>query len=502
MQAEFAKERKQLATYIREDALLADFFDVFLFEEQPARSCPAQSVFLGEVKKCDVYLGLFGGMYAGGRGTAAISPTEQEYDLAKKLGKTMLGFVRTGVRREKREAAFIREKVDADLSRNPFANFDELKVAVYKSLVALLKEQDEISNRPFDQSFSRHVKMSDLDEEKFRDFRKRINPDKKTLETETTNEDILAKIGAFDRATGRISNGALLLFAKHPHEFKTSWAIRCLHFYGFDVEKPTPSLHTYTGTVFDLVDQAVDFVMSRADLAVEAPVVDARARTRSEFPIKAVREAIVNAVCHRDYRSNASVQVMLFRDRLEVLNPGSLPKGTVLEDLYRIHESNPRNEVIAEAMSWTDYVERSGYGTREILSQCRERGLSRPIFEPSTGSFRVVLWRNGYGPDSPKDRTLSSSGGPGVVQSGGPVVVQSWSSRIVAVVRRSKEVSTTDIVKALGLKATNGSIKRALKSLIDDKIVEYTIPEKPNSRLQKYRLTAKGRAIIPMGLNL
>ena len=66
-------------------------------------------------------------------------------------------------------------------------------------------------------------------------------------------------------------------------------------------------------------------------------------------------------------------------------------------------------------------------------------------------------------------------------------------------VQRSKEVSTTDIVKALGLNATNGSIKRALKSLIDDKIVEYTIPGKPNSRLQKYRLTAKGRAVIPKG---
>ena len=89
VQAEFAEERRRLAEYIRSDALLADFFDVFLFEEQPARSRSAQSVFLGEVEKCDVYLGLFGAKYSGGKG-AAVSPTEREYDLAKRLGKTML----------------------------------------------------------------------------------------------------------------------------------------------------------------------------------------------------------------------------------------------------------------------------------------------------------------------------------------------------------------------------------------------------------------------------
>ena len=68
--------------------------------------------------------------------------------------------------------------------------------------------------------------------------------------------------------------------------------------------------------------------------------------------------------------------------------------------------------------------------------------MERGKYFPNVGSFKVVLWRNGYGPDLPKDRMLGSSGAPVVVQSDGPVVVQSWSSRIVAVVQRSKEVST------------------------------------------------------------
>ena len=81
VQSEFARERKSLAKYIREDALLGDFFEVFLFEEQPAKNRTAKSVFLEEVAACDVYLGLFGSKY-GSRDEDGVSPTEREYDRA------------------------------------------------------------------------------------------------------------------------------------------------------------------------------------------------------------------------------------------------------------------------------------------------------------------------------------------------------------------------------------------------------------------------------------
>ena len=163
--------------------------------------------------------------------------------------------------------------------------------------------------------------------------------------------------------------------------------------------KPIPSLHTYNGTVFELVDQALEFVMSRVDFMIgRRGGPTAAAPTKPEFPSDAIQEALVNAVCHRDYTSNACVQVMLFRDRLEIINPGSLPKGTTKEDLYRVHDSNPRNEVIALAMSWTSYVEKSGSGTGEIIDKCRDHGLATPIYDPTEGFFKTIIWRNGYGP--------------------------------------------------------------------------------------------------------
>lgn len=507
VQKEFAEERRRLAEYIRSDALLADFFDVFLFEEQPARSRSAQSVFLGEVEKCDVYLGLFGAKYFGGKDPLTVSPTEQEYDLAKKLGKTMLGFVKTGIKRERREETFVRSKVDIDLSRNPFLDFDELKTAVYKSLVALLRENDEISSMPFDQSFSRHVKMSDLDHEKFRSYLQLVrDAGKVTLPAKISDEEILVRLGAMKRGTRKIANGAIPLFARRPEEFMMSWEVRCLQYYGVKTVKPIPSLHTYTGTVFELVDQALDFVMSRVDFAIgERGGATAAAPTKPEFPRDAIQEAIVNAVCHRDYRSHACVQVMLFRDRLEILNPGSLPPGMSVEDLYRAHESNPRNQLIARAMSWTSYVEKSGSGTGEILAKCTAHGLAAPEFDPAVGTFRTVIWRSGYGP---KGRRWNRPGPKSGAQVRGP----SWGPKSGAQVGRvdpaaipvyervldalrSAERSSGEVATAIGQKSLSGKLKQRIKAMLDDGVIEYTIPETPRSRFQKYRLTAKGRAL-------
>ena len=114
VQREFERERKALAKYIREDALLGDFFEVFLFEEAPARNRSAQAVYLGEVEKCDVYLGLFGAMY-GSKDAQGVSPTEREYDYATELDKTRLAFVKSVSRREKPEEALVRGKVDTEL---------------------------------------------------------------------------------------------------------------------------------------------------------------------------------------------------------------------------------------------------------------------------------------------------------------------------------------------------------------------------------------------------
>jgi len=102
-----------------------------------------------------------------------------------------------------------------------------------------------------------------------------------------------------------------------------------------------------------------------------------------EIPLDAVREAIVNAVAHRDYTSNASIQVMLFKNRLEVWNPGHLPPGITIEQLYQVHESFPTNPLIANPLYLAGYAERLGTGTADIIKKCVAIGLKPPTFSQS-----------------------------------------------------------------------------------------------------------------------
>ena len=98
------------------------------------------------------------------------------------------------------------------------------------------------------------------------------------------------------------------------------------------------------------------------------------------MPPEVVREAIVNAVAHRDYTCNGSVQVMLFSDRLEVWNPGTLPPTLTLERLRQPHGSVPGNPLLAESLYLTKYIERMGTGVGDMIERCRNAGLMEPEF--------------------------------------------------------------------------------------------------------------------------
>ena len=118
----------------------------------------------------------------------------------------------------------------------------------------------------------------------------------------------------------------------------------------------------YMGDVFELADQATRFVMSHISnwVGTRETGDTAEVPTKFELPYDAVKEAIVNAIVHRDYTSNASVQVMLFKDRLEVWSPGSLPHGMTIGKLSKTHKSVPVNPLLARAMYLKGYIEKSG----------------------------------------------------------------------------------------------------------------------------------------------
>ena len=132
--------------------------------------------------------------------------------------------------------------------------------------------------------------------------------------------------------------------------------------------------------------------MSNVDVRVGERTEKTEVDVKFELPIKAVTECIVNSVCHRDYTSNGSVQVMLFPNRLEVWSPGRLPNGITTEQLLLPHSSIPTNPVLANPLYLSGYIERLGTGTSDIVDECISYGLKTPEFIQDN-NFRVIIWR-------------------------------------------------------------------------------------------------------------
>ena len=189
-------------------------------------------------------------------------------------------------------------------------------------------------------------------------------------------------------------NAALMLFGNEPQRFCPRAIVKCSHYYGTQVSRPIPSHQVFGGNLFQQVDKAVDFVLSNLNRSVGGRQEGAVAKVLMEIPNEAIAEIIVNAVVHRDYDSAGSVQITLFADRVEVINPGGLPEQLTISDLAKRHLSIPVNPFLARPFFLAGYINQLGYGTQNVFKACRKAHLPEPMFEQLNQQFSVTIWRN------------------------------------------------------------------------------------------------------------
>ena len=394
VQKELAEERRTLKDYILNDPLLKRFVsDVFLFEDLPASDRGTDDVYLEEVKRCDMYVGLFGLEY-GREDSGGFSPTEREFDYATAKGKIRIVFVR-GSEDKGRHPKMIKliHKAGSQLIRRRFSDIPDLTAALYASLVEYLERVGKLQTLPFDAAACPRASMGDISSEKLRWFLETARRERNyALSEKTPARKALAHLNLLD---GKYpSHAAVLLFCDMPQRFLPTSEVKCMHFHGTVVRKPIPSYQIFKGPLFELVDHAVDFVMSKINRSVGTRALGPQVPVEYELPIEAVTEAVVNAIAHRDYASNASVQVMLFADRLEVWNPGELPPSLTPERLREPHASIPRNPLVAEPLYLARYIEKAGSGTLDMIEKCSEARLPAPDFEERGGQFVTTIWRD------------------------------------------------------------------------------------------------------------
>ena len=232
-----------------------------------------------------------------------------------------------------------------------------------------------------------------------------------------------------------------------------------------------------TGDLYSIYESCLNYLQSRLNTAM-IPHAHGR-EERLELPEDALREALVNAIVHRDYRSTANVQVHVYHDRVEIIAPGGLPAGMKEEDLGQ--KSVPRNPLLFGMFYRMDLVEQVGSGVTRIRDLCREYDVADPQFHVSDDWVTVVFPRTA----APSTREVAREGTSEVT---GEV------AKLLACV--SGEMTRRQLQDALGLRAEENFRQKYLVPALEGGLIERTIPDKPRSRNQRYRLTASGQAAL------
>jgi ATP-dependent DNA helicase RecG len=214
----------------------------------------------------------------------------------------------------------------------------------------------------------------------------------------TSREDLLVGLecAVLDPRTGQLlpTNAGMLMFGYDPQMFVPQSEVVCIRYgdalgVGGYVDRKN-----FTGNIPELIDRTAEFITLHT--RVGARISGFRREDLSEFPLEALREAVVNAVVHRDYsKAGESVRVFYYADRVEIHSPGLLLPGITPDDLaYMRVPSRPRNPVLAGFLrDVPGYMERIGSGIRLMINEMRHTGLPDPEFVEQH-EF-VVVFRNG-----------------------------------------------------------------------------------------------------------
>lgn len=388
-----AEERLAVVDFIRNNPLLSRFFDLFLFEELPASDRRADAVYLDEVEHASVYIGLFGNEY-GFEDAEGISPTEHEFDRATATGKPRLIFVKGNddkVRQPKMRSLI--RLSGQQVIRKRFVSIPELTSALNSSLVDYLEVCGIIQDRPFEERPCPDATLGDIDAQSVSDFVRLARSERQfPLLLKTPTHDVLAHLHLL--CDNHPTNAAILLFGRDPQRFLSAAEVRCMHFHGTEIQRPVPFYRIFKGTLFEQVDKAVDFVMSKINRSVGTRAESIQAPVRYEIPPDVIREAVVNAIAHRDYTSAGAIQVSVFADRVEVWNPGTLASPLTPESLRKPHGSIARNPRICEALFLARYIEKYGTGTLMMIRESLAHALPEPDFLQRGGEFTSTVWRD------------------------------------------------------------------------------------------------------------
>jgi len=205
--------------------------------------------------------------------------------------------------------------------------------------------------------------------------------------------ELLRDAGALD-PTGAPTNSGLLLFGKYPHRFLPQVGVILVRFKGTSVREAVATTERYLRRV-EIVGPAARLVERTWEVLFEEiqqqPQVKGLKRQETfDYPVEAVREAVVNAICHRDYSiTGQRIEIRLFDDRMEIISPGGLPGHMTLDNILEEHYS--RNPRLVRGLYYWGYIEELGQGVDIMYEAMRREHHPTPEFRDTGRNFTVTL---------------------------------------------------------------------------------------------------------------
>ncbi|MBN1849857.1 MAG: putative DNA binding domain-containing protein [Deltaproteobacteria bacterium] len=324
----------------------------------------------------------------------------------------------------------------------------------------------------------------------------RISPD-----TSHDIGDILDRLGL--RVDGNLTQAAQVLYGTRLFPDYPQCLLKMGRFRGTTIIGEIVDNRQEHMNAFSMVREGMAFLERTMPLGARFPEGKIFREDRFPVPPDALREILLNAVMHRDYSDYSGyVAIVVFDDRVEIQSHGLLPQGVTLEQLSGPHRSKLRNPLIAEAFHRTGAVEVWGRGTNRAIAACERHGAAIPTFEERQG-FLIVTFKAtiaeeqekiGKPPARPDQVTdhVSRQVSDKYPTSTRQVTLQDASVLQAAI----NPASRSDLQQSSGLRDREHFMNSVLKPLLQRGLLEMTIPNKPRSSKQKYRLTEKGRQVL------
>lgn len=352
-----------------------------------------------------------------------------------------------------------------------------------------LLERLHATNRWENQPVTEEITIQDLDEEEIHNTLKNaIQKGRMDEPPRADTESILLGLKLIHK--GKLLNAAVALYGKSDKLYPLfpQFSIRLARFRGKDRLADFLDNRAYWGHAFALLRRGESFLRDHVPIAGYVPSGKMIREDYPMYPPRALREAIANSICHRDYTSpGGAVAIAMYDDHLEVANPGTLHFGFTPANLLRPHISKPWNPIIAEVFYRAGVIEQWGTGTLNIIKWCKENQNPPSVWEEQPSSVVITFLPSTFFLEetSKTEATSRSLENHPVGHVSGQVTGHvSGQDKILKFCGQSR--TTKDIMKLLGLKHRESFYKNHLKPLLQKKLLLMTIPNKPKSRNQRY----------------